>query len=721
VGSLPEHALLLLVGALLLFVPGGALARLLGVTRCLPAPLLPAAAFTGSMALLSAVTWFTLTLDLSIRWNATIYSAIGVALLALCIVRPGRDASSWRPIQIVEWAEHLPVGLWAVLLATAILAWIVGGSIMSDSLYHAAQALKLASLHHPNFDNTLQYRDGGPHPGYLLPVWQQLIALVSWITHADVLRTMKELPTVTVALEALTWGGLAQVAFRSRMASQLAALSFLLMQALATAPAFNPISNAMQPGELVVNVVMPLAVATLLVTAWGDAAGGPVEREHRIDPRLLGVLAVATAMVIVIHVSYIYFLGMTIAGYLALWLLHGPWTKGLVKVHAVACAVIGVVTVAGIGILLPTLNTLRTFAHEGGADFAKSFGDANDRADGAQIGVLFVGSFRHYHLRGDYLVWFGGLALAGLCCAVLALVLRRRPGAWYLAGTAVLVLGLSQSDVLFPHLVALTGPGQARRLDQALPNVIGLALGLTLLAALLEWGWGKRKDVTARALSIVAVGAALVVLLALVRHYPKLASRQDKPLIPEWPITAVLLLLGFGVLLSAVWHLWKRRQSTALDAPFAPGPTAAGIVALLLVVASLPALTRAREAIHRDLDRRPDRVYQMDELKGMSPAFVHQLRKLPVGSIVMADPRDRTSFRIMALAPVYVVSSVPGHTANTPKNDVERRWNTAVKYYASNTTEEEKSDILKREHVDAVVEGTQGKLSLQSTKGVASN
>jgi hypothetical protein len=61
----------------------------------------------------------------------------------------------------------------------------------------------------------------------------------------------------------------------------------------------------------------------------------------------------------------------------------------------------------------------------------------------------------------------------------------------------------------------------------------------------------------------------------------------------------------------------------------------------------------------------------------LSPALVHELRRVPPRSVIIAPVQ--TSYRILALAPVYVVAAPPTHVADTKANhpygrakDVER-------------------------------------------------
>jgi hypothetical protein len=56
----------------------------------------------------------------------------------------------------------------------------------------------------------------------------------------------------------------------------------------------------------------------------------------------------------------------------------------------------------------------------------------------------------------------------------------------------------------------------------------------------------------------------------------------------------------------------------------------------------------------------------------LTPGLVQQLRNLPEGAIVFSDLE--TSYRVAALAPVYVAAGPPAHVADTePNRPYERR------------------------------------------------
>jgi hypothetical protein len=91
------------------------------------------------------------------------------------------------------------------------------------------------------------------------------------------------------------------------------------------------------------------------------------------------------------------------------------------------------------------------------------------------------------------------------------------------------------------------------------------------------------------------------------------------------------------------------------------------------------------------------------ELRLFSARVADQLRELPVGATLLADPRGRNPYTAMAIAPVYVVSSVPRHTALTPANRVDERFELAVSFFQDGMTAKQRTKYLHKRKIDAVL------------------
>ena len=255
-------------------------------------------------------------------------------------------------------------------------------------------------------------------------------------------------------------------------------------------------------------------------------------------------------------------------------------------------------------------------------------------------GQLVVEGARDFRVAPEVFGRSGALAVAALVLLpVISLALRRRWAVFALGGTLV-VLVIGTVPWLFVHFSDAVGLSQSRRamgfapLPFVLVGATGLVarrvwvLPLALAAGVVlqrlwpgDFDYGLRHGGPAVATWIALVGGLLGTVLWLVRRPPLLAER--------WNLGAVAVLaLSLPVFVHGVWH-WS------------------------------PGQTKDPEAL--------------------SPRLVHRLRTVvPKGAIVIA-PLD-TSYRVAAVAPVYIVAAPVTHVAATVENrpyqraeDI-RRW-----------------------------------------------
>jgi hypothetical protein len=242
---------------------------------------------------------------------------------------------------------------------------------------------------------------------------------------------------------------------------------------------------------------------------------------------------------------------------------------------------------------------------------------------------LVVTDDRHYRLAAEMFGRSGVVAVAALLLLPVAgLALRRRWGAFVLGGS-LLVLVLLEVPWLFVHFSDAVSISQSRRAAGFAPLPFALAGALALVARRLfvlplalvagivlqrlwpgDFEYGLRHGGPALATWIALGGGALALVLGL-------ALRPREPREHHLLGAAAMLCLVFPVLVHGVWH-WSD-----------------------------------------DFKADPD---------GLSPRLVHNLRtKVPKGSIVLAPLK--TSYRVAAEAPVYVVGMPVVHVANTKAND----------------------------------------------------
>lgn len=733
--------IVLLAAAVVIFLPGAGILAVTRLDRVVPPPLVPAAALSLGLLPLGAATATALALRAPI-W--TVAAALGAVVLACWgeLARRSRAelrgsrARAWlvpaRSVVAGEWLRGTPAGTWAMGAVAAVLAFLVGFYAWNDSLYHIGQAQKLLALERPGFSNTLQFPDGSAHPGYLLPLWQTVLALTSLLARVDPVMAAWLLPVVTVPTGVLAVAGLGWALARSRAAATPVAAAWTGTWLLGTLPSSEPIFNGLHPGSIALQVLAPLALALLFTALW------PMLRRSPDDPTPRAVThgatflaAVAVAGIGVLHVGYLLVVAIGILGYLLLWALGAPWPGAVVRRHAAVLATIFVVAATCVALLLPGLTGLASFGRDAAAELEANESELYEGENAAELDELLVGGTEQFHLRPDYLVLAGGLALAGLLVMPLAMLTRRWPGAWYLAGSAIIVLGIALSDVLFPRFVEVVTLDQARRIERALPHAA--ALGLAALAAagvvLQLWRHSTGGRLAGAALATAAAGALFWSAQSVDPLAGYAGARTVRPELVVLPLP--LLLLGAGAwLLLLVRRVAQRSRPASDDAAAAAtpqvhwlgervGPRAGLLATAIVLVGWIPLL----DGIERTTD--PQRLSGLPadqraaELRFFSPKVADELRALPPGSIVLADPRSRNAYYAMAVAPVYVVASVARHTANTPENRVEQRFRTATTFF-DRGDRAQRLRVLLDERVDAVIVHPRGNVVelLEETPGV---
>lgn len=727
----------LAAGILVVLLPGACLLATTRIDRVVPPPLVPAAAFALGLVPMAALTAVTLLSGLPIGWvggGLLVLVLLSWSTLARRALDERRDArftrarartrpSDWlvpiRDFLAGSWLRATPTPALVLALAGSMLAGLVGFYAWNDSLYHIAQAQKLLHLDEPSFSNTLQFRDGSAHPGYLLPAWHETLALVAFVARVDVVTAAWILPALTLPIMLLAVGGLGWAVTRSRAATAPAAAALLLL-VVATLPHSDAITNSMQPGVLALGILAPLVMAMVLTSLWQPRvpARDAEEPSPVVASRAALVLAlVATAALGMLHVSYLWVLGMGLLGYALTWALRGPWPRPVVRRHLVVGGSVALVAALVIALLYPGLSGLEGLGRDAAAELAYNDSAQYEGENAANLDLLLKGDPEgRFHLRNDYLVQPGGLALLGLVGAVLALLAPRWPGGWYLSGASLLVLLIAQSDRIFPAFATLVTLDQARRIERVLPVSVGLAvLALAVAAtAVALWRRGGAMRLAGASLALGAAAAGAVVVDAV----PPLAGYGGERIIHPRVLLAILLVLaagtvayGAGLVLRLVPG--RRRRSGRgpsrlgaswtwptglLDGPVAP------IALALLLASSAPAWERLGSVA------RPERLEQVPvdmrgaELRLFSDNVARELRELPVGATVLADPRSRNPYTAMAIAPVYVVASVPRHTALTPRNRVPERFERAVSFFVDGELgDAERRRLLLEERVDAVL------------------
>jgi 4-amino-4-deoxy-L-arabinose transferase-like glycosyltransferase len=341
----------------------------------------------------------------------------------------------------------------------------------------------------------------------------------------------------------------------------------------------------------------------------------------------LGVAAAFGALTLV-HPTYALFLVIPLLAYVA---IRAPEWRENLQLLAAALVPTGLVLLW----LRPIANeTLSRNPH--GSALANSLQQYKSE--------LVIGNEHHYRLAAEVMGRSGVIAVAALLTLpVTALAIRRRWAAYALGGS-VLVLALMLVPWLFVHFSDAVSLSQSRRAAGFAP----LPFALAGAAAILMRRWAF-------------VPLALVAGVVLQRLWPGDFDYGLRHGGPAWA-TWLALIGGAAALVAAL--IMRPRPPVERHVL---GAAAVASLALPVVVHGLA---------HWSARTKTDPL-------ALSPRLVHNLRtKVPKGAIVIAPLG--TSYRVVAVAPVYVVGLPVSHVANTKANQPYVRRKAVLHWVATN-------------------------------------
>jgi hypothetical protein len=247
-------------------------------------------------------------------------------------------------------------------------------------------------------------------------------------------------------------------------------------------------------------------------------------------------------------------------------------------------------------------------------------------------GELVVKSVHHFRLAAEVPGRTGAVAIAALALVPLAgLAAKRRWGAFVLGG-AVLILALMLVPDLFVRFSNAVSLSQSRRAAGFIPFAFAFAGGLALLAR--TW---------------FVLPFALIAGVLLERKWPgdfAYGLRNGGPGAITW-----FALVGGAVALVVGIVAARNRPRER----YGLGAAAAALFVLPVAVHGFAHWTPLNPV----------------DKTALSPALLAQVKQLPKGAVVIADPN--TSYEIAAAAPVYIVAAPVAHVANTKANDPATR------------------------------------------------
>ena len=567
--------------------------------------LIPGALLARALRLPATAEAFALSLGVLFVGLVATFALETSILLAIAVLVV--TALCALPFALRAAAVPLHWATWAVAgvgAAFGVLIWRFGPALGGDALFHLARVRKLETFDDLSIDAVAEFADGGPHPGYAFPLWHGFLALVAKLGGVD--------PTDVVLNEAAILVPLAFVfafeAGRALFDSVWGGVAVLAGQAAITglAPGGGGAYDSLAlPATASRQLLVPMVLTSIFLLV----------RERRL---VFGLpVAAASLAMALAHPTYALFLLIPLAGFAVVRL---AWTRRDLLALAGGLAAVGLPTAAVLLWLRPIV--------EDTAGHTPSEAELR-RALGGYSRELDVVSLDRYSLAPEVFGRTGAVAVAALVAIPLAALVPRSRWAAFVVGGSLPVLLLTLSDFLFPPFADLVSLSQARRIAGFLPFAFAFAGGCAVLAGLLRGA---------------ALPAGLAAGLWLQITWPGDFGQLDQggPAFATWvALVGGLAAIPAGFFVMRRWRGIERRGLYA------------GATALLFV---LPvAVHGMREWREPPGPRVP-----------LTPGLVGALRELPERSIVFSD--IETSYRVAALAPVYVAAGPPAHVADTEDN-----------------------------------------------------
>jgi hypothetical protein len=330
---------------------------------------------------------------------------------------------------------------------------------------------------------------------------------------------------------------------------------------------------------------------------------------------LFASTAAAGLVLAVVHPTYALFLWLPFVGFLA---VRALWTREDVRAGGVALGALVVPAALFMIWLVPVV-----------ADTASVSPDRAEirRAFDQYPGQLDVRSETSYSLARGVFSRAGPVVVVALLLIPLAAFAPRRRWAAFVIGGSLAVFAVTLVPFLFAAFADLVSISQARRAAGFLPFAFAFAGGFGVLS---------------RIVGPLLPPIALVAGALLQYLYPGDFSYVLDDPGPTWVVWVAIVGAVAGLLAA---RFWRRPPHE-----FAAG-IAAGLFLLPVVVVGLARWTPAPSPPASTLSR----------------GLVEYVRaNVPQRSVVYSD--QETSYRLAALAPVYIAVAPPGHVADTEEN-----------------------------------------------------
>ena len=625
-GAAPQAALL---GApiLLLSLP------LLGIARLLPADgaglwlrlvaaslvlLLPGSLVARALHLRGA--------SATVAWGL---GALGPALLIVLLVH----SSIWLALAVLAAVGlvALPFALrvvsgppsWDTLgvalagLALGVALWHVAGVVHGDALFHLGRVRKLDAFGDLHVRSVDEFADGGLHPGYAFPLWHAFLALVSKLAGVDPTRVVLHEPSALAPVAFAVTYEAGVALFRSTWMGIATLAAAVSVAALAPGHG-GSYALLSQPGTIDRYVLVPAALTLFFLFL-------------RHPGRALALsLAAVGVEVLLVHATTAVFLGIPLAAFVVARALLAR-----TDLRSAPGALAALFVPAGLALawLYPLVK--ETASH------SPSTGEL-ERSLAKYADELHVDSLHRYALRPEVVSRSGAVAVAALVLVPLAAFAARQRWAALVLGGTIAVLGLELLVWTFPRFADAVSVSQARRLAGFVPFAFALAGGAGVLAGLI---------------GPLVLPLGLAAGIALQLAFP---GDFGPGLQEGGPAAATWIAAGGAVVAILVGFALGRRIE-------AHGWLAAAAVVLFCIPVAVHGFRHWSSASQTDA-------------YALTPGLLEALRTdVRERAIVFSDLE--TSYRIAAMAAVYVAAGPPAHVADTEDNRPYARRRDVLRFF----------------------------------------
>ena len=545
--------------------------------------------------------------------------ALGASILVTLVVL-GIAASVALPFAMRAEPVRMHWATWAVAgvgTVFAVFVWRFGPALGGDALFHLARVRKLETFGDLSIDSVGEFADGGPHPGYAFPLWHAFLALVSRLAGVDSTDVVLNEAAILVPLAFVLAFEAGRALFKTVWGGVAVLAGQVAITGLAPGNGGSYDSLAL-PATAARQLLLPMVLASLFLLI----------RERRVVFAI--PVAAASLAIALSHPTYALFLLIVLAGF---GIVRAIWARRDILTVGVSLAAVGVPSALVFLWLTPII--------EDTAGHTPSEGEVRRALERYAL-ELDVDSLQRYALAPEVFGRRGAVAVAALVAIPLAAFAARRRWAAFVVGGSLPILVLTLLPFLFPSFADLVSISQARRIAGFMPYSFAFAGGCVVLAGFLRG-------------AAIPLGLAAGLWLQLTWPGDFGTHLEDGgPAFATWVgLVGGVLAIPAGIVIQRRWGTIERRGLYA------------GLTALLFV---LPvAVQGMREWQETAGPRVP-----------LTPGLVDQLRQLPEGTVVFSDLE--TSYRIAALAPVYVAAGPPAHVADTEENRPYARREDVVQF-----------------------------------------